>query len=298
MSTSLKDNTRGRSMRARLLSPLLLSSIAASLLIPAPATASSPELIGLERELSKLVAERSGDYGIAVLDLGNGSTVSINGDTPFPMASTVKLAIAAAYLAEVDQGRRSLGDIIVGRSAAKVMELMIIRSDNRATDQLLATLGGPVAIQQWLWSQKIPGIRMDRTIAQLLQERGHLADSKDVATPIAMVTLLNKLDNGTVLTTQSRAFLLELMSRCATGTRRIRALLPAGTRVEDKTGTLDGITNDVGFITMPDGRRVAVAVFARGGRDRQPVIAEVARVIYDRFADSVRNALALFMQIR
>jgi beta-lactamase class A len=248
--------------------------------------------------LTQLVAQRSGDYGIAALDLRDGSTVSINGNTPFPMASTVKIAIAAAYLAEVDQGRRSLGDMIMGRPAAKVMELMIIRSDNQATDQLLAALGGPAAIQQWLLSLQIPGIRMDRTIAQLLRERGHLADSKDVATPVAMVTLLNKLDNGSVLTAQSRNFLFELMSRCATGTRRIRALLPAGTRVEDKTGTLDGITNDVGFITMPDGRRVAVAVFARGGRDRQPVIAEVARVIYDRFADSVRNALSLFMRMQ
>ncbi|MES3084898.1 serine hydrolase [Sphingomonas faeni] len=284
-------------MRAPLFPRLLLLGIATGVLAPAPAVASTADLVGLERQLAKLVAERPGDYGIAALDLSDGSTVAVNGDIPFPMASTVKLAIAAAYLADVDQGRRSLSDMIVGRPAAKVMELMIIRSDNQATDQLLAALGGPVAIQQWLWTQKIPGIRMDRTIAQLLRERGHLADYKDVATPIAMVTLLHKLDNGTVLTAQSRVFLLELMSRCATGTRRIRALLPAGTRVEDKTGTLDGITNDVGFITMPDGRRVAVAVFARGGRDRQPVIAEVARVIYDRFADSVRNALSIFMRM-
>ncbi len=284
-------------MRVALISRLLVFGIATSVLLPAPAFASSPDLIGLERQLSKLVAERSGDYGIAALDLRDGSTVSVNGDIPYPMASTVKLAIAAVYLADVDQGRRSLGDMIVGRPAAKVMELMIVHSDNRATDQLLAALGGPVVIQKWLWSQKITGMRIDRTIAQLLGEPGHLADSRDVATPVAMVTLLNKLDDGTVLTAGSRNFLFELMSRCQTGTRRIRALLPAGTRVEDKTGTLDGVTNDVGFITMPDGRRVAVAVFARGGRDRQPVIAEVARAIYDRFADSVRNAVSLFMRM-
>jgi beta-lactamase class A len=285
-------------MRVPLLSCLLLLGLATSVFVPAPAIASSPDLIGLERQLSKLVAERTGDYGIAALDLRDGSTVSINGDIAFPMASTVKLAIAAAYLADVDQGRRSLGDMIVGRPAARVLELMIVRSDNHATDQLLAALGGPVAVQQWLGAQRITGMRIDRTIAQLLGEPGHLADSKDVATPVAMVTLLNKLDDGTVLTAQSRSFLFELMSRCQTGTRRIRALLPAGTRVEDKTGTLDGVTNDVGFITMPDGRRVAIAVFARGGRDRQPVIAEVARVIYNRFADGVRNALAIFMQMR
>ncbi|MGP4854934.1 serine hydrolase, partial [Klebsiella pneumoniae] len=76
------------------------------------------------------------------------------------------------------------------------------------------------------------------------------------------------------------------------------ALLPTGTTVEDKTGTLDGVTNDVGFVTMPDGHRVAVAIFARGGRDRQSGIASIARRLYDYFADSERNALAMFMQLR
>lgn len=285
-------------MRVFLLSRLLLSGVVASCLVPAPAVASSPELIGLERELAALIAQRPGEYGIAALDLRDGSIIAINGDIPFPMASTVKLAIAAAYLAEVDQGRRSLSETLYGRPAAKVLELMLVRSDNQAADQVLATLGGPTAVQQWLLSHQIAGIRVDRTIDQLLRERGHLADSKDVATPVAMVALLHKLDAGAVLTPQSRSFLLELMRRCQTGTRRIRALLPAGTPVEDKTGTLDGVTNDVGFITMPDGHRVALAVFARGGRDRQPVIAAVSRVIYDRFADSARAALSFFLRMR
>lgn len=285
-------------MRVPLFSRLLLCGVATTIIVPAPASASSPGLIGLEREMSRLLAERSGEYGIAAIDLRDGATVAVNGDIPFPMASTVKLAIAATFLTEVDQRRRSLDDMIAGRPAAKVMELMVVRSNNIAADQLLATVGGPVAVQQWLVSHRIDGIRVDRTIAQLLRERGHLADSRDVATPLAMVTLLNKLDNGTALTQQSRRYLFDLMSRCETGTRRIRALLPAGTPVEDKTGTLDGVTNDVGFITMPDGRRVAIAVFARGGRDRQPVIAQVSRMIYDRFADGVRNALALFMRLQ
>ena len=285
-------------MRIALLLPLFPTCVAASFLVPAQATASSVALVSLERDLSALVARHPGEYGIAALDLRDGSTVAINGEIPFPMASTVKLAIAAAFLADVDQGKRSLGDTIAGRSAARLLELMIVRSDNGATDLLLAALGGPGAVQQWLWSQKITGMRVDRTIAQLLREHGHLADSRDVATPVAMVALLNKLDNGNVLTPQSRTFLIELMRRCETGTRRIRAMLPAGTMVEDKTGTLDGVTNDVGFINMPDGRRVAIAVFARGGRDRQPVIAEVSRMIYDRFADAVRNAVSVFLRLQ
>lgn len=285
-------------MRITLLSRVCLTGLAASCVISAPASASVLKLDGLERDLGALVAGRSGEYGVAAIDLRDGSVAAVNGEVPFPMASTVKLAIAATYLTEVDQGRRSLGDMIGGRSAAKAMEAMIVRSDNVAADQLFAAVGGPRAVQQWLWTRNITGIRVDRTIAQLLRERGHLADSKDVATPVAMVTLLRALDGNTILTPQSRAFLLGLMSRCTTGTRRIRALLPAGTMVEDKTGTLDGITNDVGFITMPDGRRVAIAVFARGGRDRQPVIAQLSRMVYDRFADGVRNAIAAFMRLR
>lgn len=285
-------------MRAPLLLVLLLSGIATGLFVPAPAAATSPGLTGLEQQLSMLIAGRSGEYGIAALDLRDGSTIAVNGDTPFPMASTVKLAIAAAYLAQVDQGRRSLGEMIAGRSAATVLELMIVHSDNQAADQLLAAVGGPVAVQQWLSSQKILGMRVDRTIAELLREHGHLADTLDVATPAAMVGLLYKLDSQALLTPESRAFLFNLMSRCETGTRRIRALLPAGTPVEDKTGTLDGVTNDVGFITMPDGHRVAIAVFARGGRDRQPGIAAISRLIYDCFADGARNALAIFMRMR
>ena len=254
--------------------------------------ASSPELVGLERQLTRLISARHGEYGIAALDLRDGSAVTVNGNRPFPMASTVKVAIASTYLAQVDHGRRRLDNMIRGRSAAKLMELMITRSDNIATDQLLANLGGPSAIQRWLTFNELTGIRVDRTIAQLLRERGHLGDRRDVATPTAMVSLLQKLDSGDVLSADSRAVLFELMSRCRTGSRRIRALLPAGTRVEDKTGTLDGVTNDVGFITMPDGHRVAVAVFARGGRDRQPGIAKAARAIYDRFSASLPASFA------
>ena len=275
----------------------ILGFLLAGMAQPALA-ASSPELIGLERQLSGLIAGRPGEYGIAALDLKDGTSVSVNGDTAFPMASTVKVAIAATYLAQVDHGRRSLADLIDGRSAAKLMELMITRSDNHATDELLHNLGGPATVQQWLTFNGLTGIRVDRTIAQLLRDRRDLNDRHDVATPMAMVSLLRKIDGGNVLTADSRSVLLQLMSRCATGTRRIRSMLPAGTRVEDKTGTLNGITNDVGFITMPDGRRVAIAVFARGGIDRQRGIAEAARAIYDRFATNVRTSFTALIPAR
>ena len=245
--------------------------------------ASSPSLTSLEQQLSSLVSNKSADVGIAALDLNTGETVSIKGNTPFPMASTVKVAVAALYLAQVDHGRRSLDDTINGQSARSLMARMLIHSDNRATDILLKDLGGPGALHDWLQDNGISGLRVDRTIAQLLGAKRDLWDRRDSSTPIAMVDLLRRIYKAELIRPESRNYLLDLMSRCETGKNRMKALLPSGTPVEHKTGTLDGLTDDVGFITLPDGRRVAVAIFTRGGRDRPRTIAETARTIYDGF---------------
>jgi beta-lactamase class A len=247
------------------------------------AAASSASLTELEQQLSSLVAGKSSDVGIAALDLNTGETVSIKGNTPFPMASTVKVAVAALYLAQVDHGRRSLDDTINGYSARSLMARMLIHSDNRATDMLLNNLGGPERLHGWLQDNGVTGLRVDRTIAQLLGSRRDLWDRRDSSTPIAMVDLLRRIYKAELIKPESRDYLLRLMSQCETGKNRMKALLPYGTPVEHKTGTLDGLADDVGFITLPDGRRVAVAIFTRGGADRPRTIAETARAIYDGF---------------
>src|SRR3954471_20881954 len=247
------------------------------------AAASSPTMSNLEQRLSYLVAGKSADVGIAALDLNTGESISIKGDTPFPMASTVKVAVAALYLAQVDHGRRSLDDTINGQSARSLMARMLIHSDNRATDILLKDLGGPTALHAWLQQNGVTGLRVDRTIAQLLSDRRDLWDHRDSSTPTAMVDLLKRLYKGELIRPESRNYLLRLMSQCETGKNRMKALLPYGTGVEHKTATLNGLADDVGFISMPDGHRIAVAIFTRGGSDRPRTIAEAARAIYDGF---------------
>lgn len=237
----------------------------------------------LEQRLALLATENPGDYGFAALDLSDGSIVSFNGNQAFPMASTMKIAVAAAYLAEVDAGRRSLDETVGTATARTLLDVMMIRSDNRATDVLIATLGGPGAIERWLRAHRIDGMRVDRTIAQLLSDRRDLWDVRDSSTPVAMLNLLRVIDSSDALSPASRALLLDMMHRCATGSNRIRGLMPPGARVENKTGTLANYTGDVGFLTLPDGRRIAVAFFARGGANRPAVISTAARAIYDGF---------------
>ena len=177
-------------------------------------------------------------------------------------------------------------------TAQSLIELMITKSDNQATDAILHAVGGPQAVTRWLRNAGITGQRIDRDIATLL--RDDLAkndpslglDKRDSSTPAAMVRLLAALDRGEVLSPQSRAVLIGAMSRCLTGKTRIPALLPAGTMVAHKTGTLWAQTSDVGLIRLPDGRKVALAVFVTGQESHAAqarVIAQVARAVYDSY---------------
>jgi beta-lactamase class A len=252
--------------------------------VAGPATAaSSPDLISVEQRLSSLVSGSSADVGIAALDLNTGESLSIKGDTPFPMASTVKVAIAALYLSQVDHGQKTLDDTIQGQPVRMLMNRMLIYSDNHAADILFKDVGGPRAVHHFLSQNGIEGVHVDRTIAQLLADKRDLWDTRDSSTPKAMVELLRRIYRGELVSQQSRNYLLGVMAKCETGKNRMKSMLPAGTPVEHKTGTLNGLADDVGFITMPDGHRIAVAIFARGGSDRPRTIAQAARAIYDGF---------------
>ncbi|HEV2044851.1 MAG TPA: serine hydrolase, partial [Sphingomicrobium sp.] len=119
------------------------SSLAAGQARPAPALV---ERATLGQQLEAIAAVPTGRVGIAVIDLATGRETAVHGNEPFPMASVVKVAVAAAYLAEVDAGRRSLAKLItldesirsgsdgIGRlmphpgvtlSAANLIELML-----------------------------------------------------------------------------------------------------------------------------------------------------------------------------
>lgn len=275
----------------------------------------------LEAQLASLASAEQGRIGVAALDLATGRTVSVLGDQPFPMASTSKIAVVATFLEGVDQGRWKLTDqfplmlpqpsakfstsvapVRAGTmmSAQQLIELAISRSSNPATDALLAVVGGPQMVNAWLRRAGISGMRMDRDIATLVRDDGEhnpatTIDQRDSATPLAMVELLGGLYQGQWLSPQSRSVLLGAMGRTVTGKRRLRAQLPEGADIAHKTGTLFNTSSDVGIIQTPDGRAIAIAVYAtgQGGKpQRDARIASIARVVYDGYqteASSVRR---------
>jgi beta-lactamase class A len=184
-------------------------------------------------------------------------------------------------------GRIGVAVIDLG-TGRQLIELALINSSNTATDALLAAVGGPAAVNRWIRSAGIEGMRIDRDIATLVRDDGEVdparnIDLRDSATPLAMAQLLSGLFQGRWLSPRSRAFLLSTMERCETGKRRMRALLPGDARVAHKTGTLNNTASDVGIIQAPDGHAYAVAIYVTGqggkpGRDAR--IAAIAQTVY------------------
>lgn len=206
----------------------------------------------------------------------------------------------------------------VALSVHNLLELMLTQSDNTATDVLVAEAGGAAAVTAWLRAQGIDGQRVDRDTAQLLRDffdlgpgpleqafaaasqedpallqrgaRAHApfdTDPRDTSTPEAMARLLERLFSGEALSPAGTGVLADIMAGCRTCDARLRGRLPPGTAVADKTGTVGGSVNAVGVVTLPDGARFVIAAFVMGSNapvpERERVIAEAARTVYDYF---------------
>jgi beta-lactamase class A len=190
-------------------------------------------------------------------------------------------------------------------SVEDLLRRAVANSDNTAVDALMAMSGGPAAVTHRLMDLGIRGIRVDRGERELgrdlsgpapAKQRAAFAryahDLRDTAAPDAAVDLLAKIArNEDQLAPANHDRLLKWMIETQTPASRIKGRLPAGTVVAHKTGTgpdvagINSVTNDIGLITLPNGRHVAVAVFVATSSKplevREATIAQIAKAAYD-----------------
>jgi beta-lactamase class A len=306
--------------------------------------ADDPALQRLVREVERLTPIAEGTVGVAAIHLETGRELYLNGEESFPMASTYKVPIAVQLLTLVDRGERSLSEMIelapedlhpgsgtlsnlfddpgVILSLHNLLELMLLISDNSATDLTLRAAGGASTVTRRMRELGVEGIRVDRPTSLLIGDyvgidgapsdgrispemwrelTGRLeadareeasdafaADPRDTATPRAMANLLRLVWEGGAVSPQSTELLLDVLLRVQTGTGRIKGMLPPGTEVAHKTGTIGGTTNDVGIIYLPeDAGHVVTVVFVKESEadadEREEAIAQISRAIYDFF---------------
>lgn len=239
-----------------------------------PAGARSPD------DLAEIEHAAGGRAGVYALDTASGRDLAHRPDERFAMCSTFKWFLAAALLARADAGEIALaapvpygpGDLVdhaptttanVARGAMPAEDLAratIANSDNTAANLLLARVGGPAGLTELARRLGDPVTRFDR-IEPALNENAP-GDPRDTTSPRAMVGLLRAVLCGGALSPAARDRLLGWMIGCETGRDRLRAGLPAGWTVGDKTGTGDrGALNDVAIAFPPARPPILIAAY-------------------------------------
>jgi beta-lactamase class A len=259
------------------------------------------ELTGLDSQLQELL----GQYpeltpGIMVVDVATGDYVRIGEGSVFAAASTIKVPILVAFFQAVDAGQVQLEEPLrleeshiqggsgslqyeapgLELSALEVATLMIVESDNTATNLLIDRLGGFAALndrfRQW-------GMR-ETVLEDWLPD----VQGTNQTTPEELAGLLGQIERGELLSMGSRDRLLRIMMMTENDT-----LLPqglgTGAVIAHKTGNLRGVLADAGLVDVPNGQRyVVVALVERPEYDDRAVelIRELSARVYGYFAGS------------
>jgi beta-lactamase class A len=263
----------------------------------------------LQKQIEAAISAADAHMGVAMLHLEDGDEINIAADESFPMASVLKIPVLVEAARQMDDGKFTLDDRWELTVAEKnlgsgvltffddgllptvrdLLTLMIIISDNTATDMVINRLGIQ-SITKSMRALGLQNIHLPLTIRQIFETILPSADptqdpyaialeNKDftppanaagyskgpennVSTPRDMTSLLELIYTGRAASRDSSNEMLRILLK-QTLNDRLPRFLPPGTRVAHKTGTLDGFRNDAGILYVDDKQHVAVTVFSQ-----------------------------------
>jgi beta-lactamase class A len=294
----------------------------ALLLAIAPATAFSQTL--LQARVAAIAKDAHGTVSVACLLPGTTLNCDLNPHNHSPMQSMFKYPLALTVLHLADTGKlfpdqrpgepvnvtldrmvRFLPEDRIPNAYSplqdrypnanvdvplrELIQLAAGQSDNGAEETLLRIIGGPAIVQSYVRSLGITAFQLIDSEHDL--DRHESLQYRDWIEPAAAVQLLQRLVQNPPISPAANAFLVQTLTASVTGPNRLRAGLPPSTPLAHKTGSsgthggITAATNDMGLITLPDGRKLAVAVLVTDSRaneaTREGVIARIARAAYD-----------------
>lgn len=288
------------------------------LLLPLLLSACATPRQTFERRLDEAISRHRARVGVAVRTPG-GETI-VREDSLLPMLSVFKFPVALAVLDKAAKEGIPLGqplavgpewldpdtwsplrDSLPGTGGivalADLLRYSVSRSDNIACDRLLEFTGGPSAVQAYVRSLGIDGIRIrasERTMHLAIENQ-----RLNAARPSALCELFERFVEGALLPPDHQALLRHLLETAATGTDKLRAGLPARTALGHKTGSSDRTTegiriaeNDAGYAVLPDGRFGFIVVFVTDSHEddaaNAALIARISRAAYTCFTEEKR----------
>ncbi|MCX4775626.1 class A beta-lactamase [Streptomyces sp. NBC_01264] len=311
-------NTTGKTPSRRTLLALGAgAALAASLPVGGTASAAtasaSPSGSGaVARRLAELEREHAARLGVYAHDTATGRTVRYRAQERFPLCSVFKTLAVAAVLRDLDRDGEFLSkrvrytaqeaaasghapitgrpeNVARGMTVAELSDAAIRFSDNAAANLLLRELGGPAAVTRFARSTGDPTTRLDRWEPDLNSAEPWRVT--DTTTPYAIGRTYEHLVLGAALEASDRRLLTGWLLGNTTGGERLRAGLPAGWTVADKTGAGEyGTDNDVAIAWPPGRAPVVIAVLTTkpdpDAAPDDPLIARTAALLATALAGS------------
>lgn len=276
----------------------------------------------LRQKIEQIVSDKKAVVGVAIVGNRGKDKVFFNGDKRFPMQSVFKFHIGLVMLSEIDKGKFSLDQKIeikksellpglyspirekypdgVMLTIAEILEYTVSLSDNVGCDVLLKLLGGPASVENYFVKNKFKDIAIK--INEELMQGNWDRQFENWTTPKAANRVVTAFfDNKKRLLSQkSHDFIWKIMRETATGPKRLKGELPAGTVVAHKTGysganKTTGIyaaVNDIGVVFLPDGKHFFISVFVSDSTENfetnEKIIADIAKAAWDHFTVKTR----------
>jgi beta-lactamase class A len=269
----------------------------------------------VQQQLVDLEASSGGHLGVAAINTANNQRIDYHAEERFPFCSTFKVMVVGGILKQSMTDRHFLSQQIfytqqeversgyapitknhlaTGMTISELCAAALCYSDNNAANLLIKQLGGLGAVTAFARSIGDASFRLDRQEPEL--NSGVPGDLRDTSTPAAMAKSLQNLALGNALGVPQHQQLLTWMKNNTTGEKRIRAGVPKGWSVAEKTGSgAYGITNDIGIIWPPGSAPIIVAIYfstqdQKDNTHHDDIIAAATRILINRLMDPEQEA--------
>jgi beta-lactamase class A len=252
--------------------------------------------LSIEEALSALAGELPGKVGYYVKDLDNGRVIARNEDAVFNPASTIKILLLCAAFDSARKGRFSLNERVAVDDAVKVggcgvlselmaglnptvgdlMKLMVILSDNTATNMLFDIVGGAEALDLYAQSWKLRESRLRR---KMFDTEAAARGINNTATPFELALVLEGLANKTLMHPDDCEAAIAMLLRQQVNTKIPGKIVDrwewySGTnpvKVAHKTGEVEGVEHDIGIMYLPNRKKVVLAVMTEGNDNEKAI---------------------------
>ena len=256
----------------------------------------------LTEKVQQLETGLNGTIGIAILDERGQEIWHYNGTRRFPLTSTFKTLLCAKLLWDSEKNFLNLSsetvikkenlviwspitETMVGQriSLKSACSAAMTMSDNTAANIVLKDIGGPEALTRFLRTIGDSETRLDR-YEPFLNEAAR-GDQRDTTTPLAIAQTLKNLVVGDTLSKSSKRQLQDWMNKNQVAGSLIRATLPVGWTIADRSGAGGSGSRAITAVVWPEPTRpIVIAIYITGTsaslEERSAAIARIGEMIF------------------